>query len=261
VIYFFLCQKVYGSNGYFYPWCYDDSATTARKIGGGASAKSVEETVRYCFQIGLFDEGLFEGWNILTSRGIQKRYTQVALTRTYKTVIAEYWLLSGEESAGLDFRALNPNYDPVKSNYDPVKSNYSDSKVKESKVKEETSVPEPPTPPDDMPKGKPKVPTTFGKNSAEMRLCRYLAKEMRVNNPTCKIPGSPDKAQPWCKQFDLMLRLDGHTYDEIIDMIDFSQWHPFWKKNILSPGSLRDKWDRLVLEKMEAEEDQDGNNR
>ena len=30
-IYFFLCQRAYKVNGYFYEWGYDDCATTARK--------------------------------------------------------------------------------------------------------------------------------------------------------------------------------------------------------------------------------------
>ena len=70
-VYFFLCQRAYGSDGYFYKWCYDDCATTARKMGGGIGAGTVKEAVDYCLRIGLFDEGLFVRWGVLTSRGIQ----------------------------------------------------------------------------------------------------------------------------------------------------------------------------------------------
>jgi hypothetical protein len=129
VIYFYMCQKAYGSNGYYYSWCYDDSATTARKIGGGAGAQSVEETVRYCLQIGLFDKRLFDGWKILTNEDIQKRYRQVAVTRTGNKVIKEYWLLNEEESAGLNFCTLKSNYESGQSNYDPLKLNYDQSKL------------------------------------------------------------------------------------------------------------------------------------
>lgn len=141
VIYFYLCQKAYGSNGYYYSWCYDDSATTARKIGGGAGAKSVEETVRYCLQIGLFDKGLFDGWKILTSRGIQKRFRLVAKERTGNKVIQEYWLLKKEESAGLNFYTLKLNFTPPKIELTPPVIELSPpySKVKESKVKDKES--------------------------------------------------------------------------------------------------------------------------
>ena len=76
-IYFFLCQRAYKTNGYFYKWSYDDCATTARKMGGGINSGTVEETVRFCFQVDLFDQRLFDRWGILTSRGIQRRFWAV----------------------------------------------------------------------------------------------------------------------------------------------------------------------------------------
>ena len=43
-IYFFLCQRAYKVNGYFYEWGYDDCATTARRMGGGISSGTVKKT-------------------------------------------------------------------------------------------------------------------------------------------------------------------------------------------------------------------------
>jgi len=100
-IYFYLCQKAYGSTGYYYSWCYADASTTARKVGGGTGAHSVEETVKTCFRVGLLDEKLYEEWKILTSRGIQKRFVRATMNRIRRSVISEYWLLSEEESEGL----------------------------------------------------------------------------------------------------------------------------------------------------------------
>lgn len=133
LIYFYLCQRAYGSKGYFYKWSYDDAATTARKIGGGVGSETVKQTVGLCLQIGLFDKRLFDRDRILTSRGIQKRYWQVAKDRTVKSVIEDYWLLSKEESAGVVFCTQNANYPPSKSNYQPPKFNY--AQQKESKGK------------------------------------------------------------------------------------------------------------------------------
>jgi len=142
-IYFYLCQRAYGSNGYFYPWCSSDQvtcATVARKVGGGAGANSVEETVNLCLRVGLFDKELCDRERILTSRGIQKRYMQVALTRTNKSVISEYWLLSDEESRGLVKVALSQSekriMTPHNSIMTPHNSHIKESKVKESKVKD-----------------------------------------------------------------------------------------------------------------------------
>lgn len=98
-IYFYLCQMAFGSEGYFYEWCYDLCATTARKMGGGVGAGTVKETVDYCLQIGLFDKGLFDRWGVLTSRGIQKSYQVVLKSkkRTGTEIIKEYWLLENEK--------------------------------------------------------------------------------------------------------------------------------------------------------------------
>ena len=144
-VYFYLCQKAYGSNGYYLDWSYSCCATNARKLGKGASAEFVKNVVNMCFQCCLFDKGLFDKYGILTSRGIQKRYWQVAKSRNYKTVISDYWLLEQDECPGLNKSTLKSNYDTPKSNYDTPKSNYQtlkESKVKESKVKESISMPD-----------------------------------------------------------------------------------------------------------------------
>lgn len=98
-IYFYLCQMAFGSEGYFYEWCYDLCATTARKMGGGVGAGTVKEAVDYCLHIGLFDKGLFDRWGVLTSKGIQKSYLVVLASKKRKgtEIIKEYWLLDDLE--------------------------------------------------------------------------------------------------------------------------------------------------------------------
>lgn len=132
-IYFYLCQKAYGSNGYYLTWSYSQCATIARKLGKGASADYVKNTVDMCFQCCLFDKRLFEKYEILTSRGIQKRFWEVAKSRIVKSVISNYWLLEAEECSGLAFDTPKLNYDTPKLNYDTPKA--PQSKVKESIVK------------------------------------------------------------------------------------------------------------------------------
>lgn len=149
-IYFYLCQMAYKFDGYFYRWAYDDSASTARRMGGGVGSKTVEETVRYCLQIGLFDKGLFDRVGILTSKGIQRRFLAAIQGRRVKSVIDDYWLLDDSESEGLVKCAKNDclqatnaylqyaNSD-LQQTYIP-KSRVEDSKVKESRGEEETAV-------------------------------------------------------------------------------------------------------------------------
>lgn len=131
-IYFFLCQRAYKTNGYFYEWGYDDCATTARKMGGGINSGTVKETVDYCLQVDLFNKGLFDRWGVLTSRGIQRRFWSVLSERRNKTVYDEYWLLKPEECKGLVKVSLNPDLQPTNSDLQPA-NEYSQP-IKKSKV-------------------------------------------------------------------------------------------------------------------------------
>lgn len=145
-IYFYLCQRAYGGEGYFYQWCYDDCASTSRKMGGGIGAGTVKETVDYCLQIGLFDKGLFDRWGVLTSRGIQRRYWEVVKGRDVRSVISDYWLLRDDECKGLLKTPLNPNFPERNPNFPERNSNFpernpsfpgiKESKLNKSKVKQ-----------------------------------------------------------------------------------------------------------------------------
>jgi len=257
VIYFYLCQRAYGSNGYFYPWCYDDCATTARKVGGGAGAKSVEETVRYCLQIGLFEKRLFDGWNILTSRGIQKRFMQVALTRTNKSVISEYWLLKKEESAGLNFCALNSNLSAGNTDYDPPKSNYQppkESKVKDSIGKESNKE----TLSSDLADGetdgekprKKKKKDPFPHDHVAYQAAEYMAKRIKKhtpNHPQIRDDVREKTIQRWAQDIEKLLRIDNVDFEEFKRVLAFSQVDPFWQKNILSGEKLRARYGDLLV--------------
>ena len=147
-IYFYLCQMAFGSEGYYYEWCYDLCATTARKMGGGVGAGTVKETVDYCLQIGLFDKRLFDGWGVLTSRGIQKSFLLVLKSKNRKgtDIYSELWLLdkNGKDYQDVVFvrknkQKLEVNDDSLGENDNTLEVNddslgQKDSKVKDSKV-------------------------------------------------------------------------------------------------------------------------------
>lgn len=131
-IYFFLCQRAYKTNGYYYEWGYDDCATTARKMSGGINSGTVKETVDYCLQVDLFDKRLFDEWGVLTSRGIQRRFWAVLSERRSKTVYQEYWLLKSEECKGLVKVSLKSDVQPTNSNVQSANDDM--SPIKKSKV-------------------------------------------------------------------------------------------------------------------------------
>jgi len=155
-IYFFLCQKAYGSNGYYYEWrlpgraSADSSGTgvkyreslpdsamvaanIARKMGGGIGSETVIQTVNLCLRIGLFDKGLFDRDGIITSIGIQRRYMDVAKKRK-GWGIQKYWLLGSEEDGGLDSNTRKQSYEPPKPGYDPPEPSKEGSKKHKSRV-------------------------------------------------------------------------------------------------------------------------------
>ena len=156
-VYFYLCQKAYSSDGYFYRWSYDNAATTARRMGGGIRSETVRQTVGVCLRVGLFDKRLFELGGVLTSKGIQRQFASVIQNRRCRKVNMEYWILNADEtrSYGITLEkndpqgaegVLYPSGDSLQdANWELQDANgglqdanggYDPYRVKESKVKE-----------------------------------------------------------------------------------------------------------------------------
>ena len=137
-IYFYLCQKAYASDGYFYRWSYANAATTARRMGGGIGSETIRQVVGLCLQIGLFDKRLFDRESILTSKGIQRHYIIAIQKRAFKEVEEKLWLLNEEESESVIVVPENANSLPENANSLPENTT-KESKVKESKGEETAS--------------------------------------------------------------------------------------------------------------------------
>ena len=155
-IYFYLCQRAYASEGYFYKWSYANAATTARRMGGGIGSETVKQTVAVCLQIGLFDKRLFDLGDVLTSKGIQRRYAQAIQHRRCKSVIKKFWLLDSKETKGLGIIPENSDLpeadgDLLTANEDLLSANAPNSKVKDSKVNNTPLYPPRGNPTDEMP--------------------------------------------------------------------------------------------------------------
>jgi hypothetical protein len=83
----------------------------------------------------------------------------------------------------------------------------------------------------------------YVEGSIELRLASFLLEEIQRNKPDFKKPN----LQTWAREINLMIRRDGRVTDRIREIIVWAQSDSFWRKNILSTGSLRDKFDRLEL--------------
>ena len=142
VIYFYLCQMAAKFEGYYYKWSYDDAATTAKRVGGGAGSEAVKQTVDLCLRMGLFDKRLFERYGILTSRRIQRNYVEAKARQRETTVIEEYWLLEKNYSPGgsakcsLSFVSCCNNPDSCNNNPDSCGNNSAERRGEKRKEEE-----------------------------------------------------------------------------------------------------------------------------
>jgi len=74
-----LC-KIY-HEGYYYQWGDDECLLFAKKMGDGIVPGLVKEVVQRLVKRSFFDERLFNSFQILTSKGIQKRYFEASKRR------------------------------------------------------------------------------------------------------------------------------------------------------------------------------------
>ncbi len=248
-IYFWLCMKAYGTEGYFYRWCYDDCASTARKMGSGISACTVRETVDYCLQISLFDKGRFEEWQVLTSRGIQRRYWCVLQKRRVKRVYREFWLLDDDECSGLVKVSLKSHLH-VADSYLHQADGYSQTANKESKVKESkynNIVASEKQDATDEHKQKDKncqyTPSEF-----ELKCVDYLIQSILNDFPNQRVPRTDAEKRKWAVHINRMRRIDDIDDGRIWDTLVWTMQDSFWRTNIRSTGKFREKFQTLYLQ-------------
>ena len=90
-----LYQKIYGGFGYYCEWTNDVGLLFSQDVGEGYS--SVSEIVSAAIRRGIFDNDLYEKYNILTSQGVQKRYFSAVSRRKQINVKSEYLLINVEQ--------------------------------------------------------------------------------------------------------------------------------------------------------------------
>lgn len=90
----------------------------------------------------------------------------------------------------------------------------------------------------------------FDKDSDAYQAAAYLARQIEKNYPDVTPPTEKDK-QRWAADFDKCNRINKRSWDDIADVLRFSQKSSFWRKNILSGKKFREKYDRLLIEMTE----------
>lgn len=127
-----ILQKIY-SYGYWYKWSDDEALLFSGEVR--ADLDKVQEVVTESLNREIFDKKLFDQYNILTSKGIQKRYKEIVRRRKDVEVVEDYLLIDnnfGVNDSKNDNNEVNDGINISKSKRDDGKS--TQSKVKESKV-------------------------------------------------------------------------------------------------------------------------------
>lgn len=128
-----LWKKIYSTDGYFCLWNEKNLFLFAREIG--VDKETISAVIDTCFDEGIFDRQKFLELEILTSRGIQKRYLKIVTEAKRKDCSIE--LTHSLLELIQDETIVNPEVfekNPGKSTQSKVK----ESKLKENKEKETT---------------------------------------------------------------------------------------------------------------------------
>ena len=127
-------------NGYSIEWNEDKATIFAKRAGNNISPPLVNDVVEELVKRGFFDKSIFNSFDILTSRGIQKRYLQAITERKEVELREDIWLLDfPEDTKKTKYRIIPPINGvnpPINSVNPPINSQ---SKVKERKVNNENT--------------------------------------------------------------------------------------------------------------------------
>lgn len=123
-----LFQKIYGFQGYYCEWTEDVALLFAKD--NGLSGNAVSEIVKAAIKRGIFDSGLFEKYQILTSHGIQKRYLKAADRKARIELLEEYLLVKVDQNKK-NVAVLSKNVTETDKNVTDLSVN----KIKQNEIK------------------------------------------------------------------------------------------------------------------------------
>lgn len=129
-----LFMKIY-KEGYFYEWTEKEQLLFSKRIN--VDINLVNDVINECIKWDLFDSNIYEKYKILTSKGIQRRYLEATGRRKQVEIIKEYCLIDVSKYSNVVFVSINGVNVDINTNSNKVNDNIgTQSKVKESKVKE-----------------------------------------------------------------------------------------------------------------------------
>lgn len=213
----YLLSAVY-KKGYYLQWNKLTEMQLVNKIDG-MSSELANQIVTRLIAYGTFNEELFNSAKVLTSQRIQETYLDATKRRK-----SQKPLLYG----------VNVN---INHHSNDVNDNIStQSKVNESKENKSN---------DSSPKSKHR---TYEPDDKNYQLASYMLETIRSVNPNVYPVDAKNQPnlQSWANDIRLTHERDARTYEQIKELIDWSQNDSFWRKNILSPAKLRKQFGNLI---------------
>lgn len=125
-----LLQKIY-SCGYWYKWTDDEALLFSDEIR--TDFNLVTNVVNECLQRDVFNKEMHEKYNILTSKGIQKRYKEIVRRRKDVDVTEDYLLVDNISLVNDDINPSDIRQDDGKSTQSKGKESKQKKKVNETK--------------------------------------------------------------------------------------------------------------------------------
>ena len=124
-----LLQKIY-SCGYWYQWTGDEVLLFADEIR--AESELISKVVNECLERDIFDKDMYEKHQILTSKGIQKRYQEIVRRRKDVEIIVDYLLIDNNFGVNDGIMTASSKHNDSKSTQKKQKVNRNRKETKKS---------------------------------------------------------------------------------------------------------------------------------
>ena len=113
-----LFKEIYGGQGYYMSWDKEQLLLLVSENGiAEGDTNLIWEISQACIRRGIFSAELFEKYQILTSRGIQKRYFRAVARRGKVEAKNEYLLIKcTKKTITVDNNSINADKNPVNVN-------------------------------------------------------------------------------------------------------------------------------------------------
>jgi hypothetical protein len=208
-----LMMEIY-KNGYYYHWSEKEQYIFSMKVG--EPVDYVNEVVQECMKWGFFHQEIYEAYDILTSKGFQKRF-MLAANRRKGIQIRDSFNLIKEVSAD-----NNRIIDDINLENDDINI------TKEKKLKEKKK---------DL-----RQKQVYDEESVPYKLAKYLHDAIKKNLPEHKEPNM----QAWAEEMRKIVELDNREPKQVAKVIKWVQSDTFWWKNVMSPVKLRKQYEVLL---------------